>query len=233
MLFPTTFLWGAATSSYQIEGATREDGRGESVWDRFCHTLPHKIAHQDTGDIACDHYHRFRDDVALMRALDLQAYRFSIAWPRVLPEGVGRANPAGLSFYDQLVDELLKANIKPFATLYHWDFPQALQDRGGWLNPASVEWFAEYADVVSRHLGDRVHGWITHNEPWIVAFVGHFYGSHPPGLADLTSAYQAAHHLLLAHGMAVPVLRRNAPRAEVGISLNLNPIYPTSSRPAA
>lgn len=231
MPFSTSFLWGAATSSYQIEGAAREDGRGESVWDRFCHTLPPRIARGDTGDRACDHYHRFRDDVALMRDLGLQAYRFSVAWPRILPEGTGRLNPAGLSFYERLVDELLQADIKPFATLYHWDLPQALQDRGGWLNPASVEWFAEYADVVSRHLGDRVHGWITHNEPWIVAFVGHFYGSHPPGLADLTAACQAAHHLLLAHGAAVPLLRRNAPRAEVGISLNLNPVYPASASP--
>ncbi len=228
MSFPDSFLWGAATSSYQIEGAVQEDGRGESVWDRFCHTLPHKIAGQDTGDIACDHYHRYREDVALMRELGLRAYRFSIAWPRILPEGIGRLNPAGLSFYERLVDELLQTNIKPFATLYHWDLPQVLQDRGGWLNPASVEWFAEYADRVSRQLGDRVCGWITHNEPWIVAFVGHFYGSHPPGLTDLKAAYQAAHHLLLAHGAAVPILRRNAPRAEVGISLNLNPIYPAS-----
>jgi beta-glucosidase len=232
MPFPSTFLWGAATSSYQIEGAVREDGRGESVWDRFCHTLPPRIARGNTGDTACDHYHRFREDVALMRDLGLQAYRFSIAWPRVLPEGTGRVNAAGVSFYDHLVDELLRAGIKPFATLYHWDLPQALQDCGGWLNPASVEWFAEYTDVISRRLGDRVQGWITHNEPWIVAFVGHFYAGHPPGLADLTAACQAAHHLLLAHGAAVPVLRRNAPLAEVGIALNLNPVYPASDRPA-
>lgn len=231
MPFPSTFLWGAATSSYQIEGAVREDGRGESVWDRFCHTLPPKIAHGDTGDIACDHYHRFREDVALMRDLGLQAYRFSVAWPRILPEGTGKVNAAGVSFYDRLVDELLKAGIKPFVTLYHWDLPQVLQDRGGWLNPASVDWFAEYTDVISCQLGDRVHGWITHNEPWIVAFVGHFYGGHPPGLADLTAACQAAHHLLLAHGAAVPVLRSNAPRAQVGIALNLNPVYPASDRP--
>lgn len=232
MFFPSTFLWGAATSSYQIEGAVREDGRGESVWDRFCHTLPPKIEHGHTADVACDHYHRFRQDVALMRDLGLQAYRFSIAWPRILPDGVGRVNAAGVSFYDRLVDELLQAGIKPFATLYHWDYPQALQDRGGWLNPASVEWFAEYADAISCQLGDRVHGWITHNEPWIVAFVGHFYAGHPPGLADLTAACQAAHHLLLAHGAAVPVLRSNAPRAQVGIALNLNPVYPASDRPA-
>lgn len=231
MSFPSTFLWGAATSSYQIEGAVREDGRGESVWDRFCHTLPPKIAHGDTGDIACDHYHRFREDVALMRDLGLQAYRFSVAWPRILPEGIGEVNAAGVSFYDRLVDELLKAGIKPFVTLYHWDLPQALQDRGGWLNPASVQWFAEYADVISGQLGDRVHGWITHNEPWIVAFVGHFYAGHPPGLADLTAACQAAHHLLLAHGAAVPVLRSNAPRAQIGIALNLNPVYPASHCP--
>ncbi len=229
MPFASTFLWGAATSSYQIEGAAREDGRGESVWDRFCHTLPPRIANGETGDIACDHYHRYREDIALMRNLGLHAYRFSIAWPRILPEGTGRLNAAGLSFYDRLVDELLQAGIKPFATLYHWDLPQALQDRGGWLNPASVEWFAEYADAISRRLGDRVHGWMTHNEPWIVAFVGHFFASHPPGLADLTAACQAAHHLLLAHGVAVAILRRNAPRAQVGIALNLSPVYPATA----
>lgn len=227
MPFPKTFLWGAATSSYQIEGAA--DLRGECVWDRFCHTWPSKVVHQHTGDVACDHYHRYREDVALMQQLSLQAYRFSIAWARVLPQGTGAVNADGLAFYDRLVDELLAANIQPYATLYHWDLPQALQNRGGWSNPDSVQWFAEYADIVTRKLGDRVKGWMTHNEPWIVAFVGHYYGGHPPGIADLTTTYEVAHHLLLAHGAAVPIIRQNTPtNTPVGIALNLNPTYPAT-----
>ncbi|MCB9438496.1 MAG: beta-glucosidase [Anaerolineales bacterium] len=227
MPFPKTFLWGAATSSYQIEGAA--DLRGECVWDRFCHTWPSKVVHQHTGDVACDHYHRYREDVTLMQQLSLQAYRFSIAWARVLPQGTGAVNADGLAFYDRLVDELLAANIQPYATLYHWDLPQALQNQGGWSNPDSVGWFAEYADIVARKLGDRVKGWMTHNEPWIVAFVGHYYGGHPPGVADLTTTYEVAHHLLLAHGAAVPIIRQNTPtNTPVGIALNLNPAYPAT-----
>ncbi len=226
MAFPNDFLWGAATSSYQIEGAWNTDGRGETVWDRFCHTVPSKVANRDSGDVACDHYHRYRDDVAMMRELGLHAYRFSVAWSRVLPAGIGPINAKGLDFYSRLVDELLASGIQPYLTLYHWDTPQALQDRGGWVNPDSVQWFAEYAEVMTRHLGDRVQHWTTHNEPWIVAFVGYFYGGHPPGTTDLTTAYQVAHHLLLAHGAASPIIRQNVPNSRLGISLNLNPIYP-------
>lgn len=226
MAFPKDFVWGAATSAYQIEGAWNIDGRGETNWDRFCHSLPAKVANRDSGDTACDHYHRFRDDVALMQQIGLHAYRFSVAWSRVLPQGVGPVNAKGLDFYSRLVDELLNAGIQPYLTLYHWDTPQALQDRGGWQNPDSVWWFADYADLMTRHLGDRVRHWTTHNEPWIVAFVGYFYGSHPPGISDITTTYQVAHHLLMAHGAAAPIIRQNAPNAQVGISLNLNPIYP-------
>ena len=225
--FPPDFIWGAATASYQIEGAWNEDGTGESIWDRFSHT-PGKIANGDTGDVASDHYHRWREDVALMKEVGLQAYRFSIAWPRLLPEGRGRANQPGLDFYDRPVDGLLEAGIEPFATLYHWDLPQALQDRGGWPARSAAEAFVEYADLASRTLGDRVTYWMTLNEPFVSAIVGYLEGRHAPGHSDLDEALAAAHHLLLAHGWAVPVIRRNSPRAQVGIALNLSPYSPAS-----
>ena len=217
--FPAGFLWGSATSSYQIEGAWDEDGKGESIWDRFAHT-PGKIQDGSTGDVACDHYHRWPEDVALMQSLGLQAYRFSIAWPRILPDGAGAVNQRGLDFYSRLVDRLLEAGITPFATLYHWDLPQALQDRGGWPARTTADAFVEYADVVSRRLGDRVQNWITHNEPWCIAFLSHQIGEHAPGLRDWGAAFAAAHHVLLSHGWAVPVIRRNSPGSEVGITLN-------------
>ena len=229
--FPEGFVWGAATSSYQIEGATTEDGRGESIWDRFCKT-PGKVTNGENGDIACDHYHRWREDIALMASLGLQAYRFSIAWPRVLPGGDGPLNTVGLDFYDRLVDALLEAGIAPWATLYHWDLPQALQDRGGWPSRTTAEAFVHYADVVSRRLGDRVSGWITHNEPWVASMVGHQLGLHAPGIADWSAALAASHHLLLSHGLAVPVIRANAPGVPVGITLNLCPAVPASSSSA-
>ena len=225
--FPKDFVWGAATASYQIEGARDQDGKGESIWDRFSHT-PGKILNGDTGDIACDHYHRWRDDVALMKDLGLKAYRFSIAWPRVLPAGRGDVNQAGIDFYSQLVDSLLEAGIEPYATLYHWDLPQVLQDEGGWPARMIVDTFTEYADVVSRALGDRVKNWITLNEPWVSAFVGYRDGRHAPGHTDLDEAIAASHHLLLAHGRAVPVIRANCPDVEVGITLNLTPQEPAS-----
>src|SRR6266487_645799 len=178
--FPPDFIWGAATASYQIEGAAHEDGRGESVWDRFCAT-PGKVRNGDSGDIACDFYHRYRDDVGLMKELGLDAFRFSIAWPRVLPTGRGTINEAGLDFYDRLVDELLAQEIEPFATLFHWDTPQALEDAGGWTARATAEAFVEYVDAVVGRLGDRVKRWITHNEPWVVAWIGHAWGEHAPG----------------------------------------------------
>lgn len=230
-VFPKGFVWGAATSAYQIEGAWNEDGKGESIWDRFCHT-PGKIANGDTGDVACDHYHRWREDVALMRELGLRAYRFSISWPRLLPEGRGRVNPRGLDFYNRLVDALLDAGITPWVTLYHWDLPQVLQDRGGWPARGTAEAFAEYADLVSRNLGDRVKHWMPLNEPWVSAFVGYLEGRHAPGHTDLDEALAAAHHLLLAHGWAVPILRRNAPGAQVGIALNLTHVVPASTSEA-
>ncbi len=230
--FPDNFLWGTATSSYQIEGAWQEDGKGESIWDRFAHT-PGKVIDGSNGDVACDHYHRWEDDIALMQSMGLDAYRFSIAWPRILPDGTGAVNQAGLDFYSRLVDGLLEAGIKPFATLYHWDLPQALQDRGGWPERATAEAFAEYADVISRHLGDRVKNWITHNEPWCVSFLSHQIGEHAPGWKDnWPAALHAAHHVLLSHGMAVPLIRANSADSEVGITLNFSWIE-AASRSAA
>jgi beta-glucosidase len=224
--FPDGFLWGAATAAYQIEGAWNEAGKGESIWDRFSHT-PGKVLGGDTGDVACDHYHRWRDDIGLMRELSLHAYRLSISWPRVLPEGVGAVNSAGLDFYDRLIDGLLEAGIQAYVTLYHWDLPQALQDRGGWANRETVAAFANYADVVVRRLGDRVKNWITHNEPWCTSFLGYAIGEHAPGIRN-GPALAAAHHVLLSHGEAVPVLRAGSRGAQVGITLNFSPAYPAS-----
>jgi beta-glucosidase len=227
--FPGAFQWGTATASYQIEGAVHEDGRGESIWDRFSHTSG-KIEDGSTGDIACDHYHRWREDVALMRELGLRAYRFSIAWPRILPTGTGRVEQRGLDFYSRLVDELLESGITPFATLYHWDLPQALQDAGGWPARQTAEAFAEYADVTSRALGDRVKHWITHNEPWCASMLSYQIGEHAPGVRDWHAALAAAHHLLLSHGWAVPVLRENSRGADVGITLNYITAMPAADR---
>ncbi len=225
--FPPRFLWGSATSSYQIEGATREDGRVESIWDRFCR-VPGAVEDGSTGDVACDHYHRWREDVALMKDLGLHAYRFSVAWPRILSEGGWRVNHAGLDLYSRLVDELLRNDIEPFVTLYHWDLPQVLQDQGGWVSRATGEACAEYADVVSHHLGDRVKNWITHNEPWCTSILGYQIGRHAPGLRDWPAALASAHHVLLSHGWAVPVIRTNSPGSEVGIALNLKHVEPAS-----
>ena len=222
-LFPEGFLWGASTAAYQIEGAWNVNGRGESIWDRFSHT-PGLVANGDTGDVACDHYHRWRDDVALMRQLGLKAYRLSIAWPRLLPAGRGRVNEAGLDFYDRLIDALWEAQIEPFVTLYHWDLPQALQDEGGWGDRAVCGAFADYAAVVARRLGDRVRKWTTFNEPWCIAWLGHGNGEHAPGLRDEKLSLQVAHHVLVAHGLATQAVRAIAPRAEVGIVLNLWPV---------
>ncbi len=230
--FPPGFLWGASTAAYQIEGATREDGRGESIWDRFART-PGRIPRGATGDVACDHYHRWREDVALMRSLGLRGYRFSIAWPRVVPSGRGAVNQAGLDFYRRLVDELLDSDIVPCATLYHWDLPQKLQDEGGWTRRDTAERFADYAAVCLAALGDRVPLWITHSEPWCAAFLGHFRGVHAPGLTDLGAALAAAHHILLSHGRAVTACRSLAPGARIGIALGLFPTYPLHEEEAA
>jgi len=229
--FPDGFVWGTATSAYQIEGGVAEGGRGVSIWDTFCQ-IEGKVFQGHTGDVASDHYHRYAEDVELMRSLGLHAYRFSISWPRVLPDGRGQVNQEGLDFYDRLVDALLTAGIQPFATLYHWDLPQALQETGGWANRDTVGDFCEYADVVSRRLGDRVKNWITHNEPWVVAFLGYATGTHAPGLQDIATALQVSHHLLLSHGESVPILRGNSTGMRVGITLNLSPIIPASGAKA-
>ncbi len=225
--FPADFVWGAATAAYQIEGAVDEDGRGESIWDRFCST-PGKVRAGDSGAIACDFYHRFPQDIELMGELGLDAFRFSIAWPRILPAGRGAVNEAGLDFYDRLVDELLAHGLQPFVTLYHWDLPQALEDAGGWPARATAEAFVEYTEVVASRLGDRVEHWITHNEPWVVSWLGHAWGQHAPGRTNLEDALAAAHHLLLSHGWATEVLRHHSPGSQVGITLVLMPTYPAS-----
>jgi beta-glucosidase len=226
--FPPGFIWGAATAAYQIEGAWNADQKGESIWDRFSHT-PGKIENGDTGDIACDHYHRWQEDIKLMKEIGLQAYRFSISWPRLFPEGRGLPNQAGIDFYSKLVDNLLENGIEPYLTLYHWDLPQTLQDLGGWPARSTAEAFVEYARLVSQRLGDRVHNWITLNEPYVSAWVGYMEGRHAPGHQDVDEMLAAAHHLLLAHGWSVPVIRENAPDAQVGIVLNLSGMVPASS----
>ena len=226
--FPENFIWGAATASYQIEGAWNKHGKGESTWDRFTHT-PGKILNNDTGDVADDHYRLWKKDMGLMKKIGLQAYRFSISWPRVLPNGRGKINQKGVDFYSRLVDGLLDAGIRPFVTLDHWDLPQALEDEGGWPVRSTAEAFVEYADVISRALGDRVRSWITHNEPAVVAWMGYGSGIHAPGLTDYKLAVRAAHHLLLSHGLAVPVIRRNTPDSEAGITLNIGWKVPASN----
>ena len=228
--FPPEFVWGAATAAYQIEGAAMEDGRGESIWDRFSHT-PGRVLNGDTGDVACDHYHRFPQDVAIMASLGLGAYRFSVSWPRVLPQGTGRPNEAGLDFYDRLVDELLAHGIAPFATLYHWDLPQALEEAGGWPIRGTAEAFAEYAALVAGRLGDRVGHFATFNEPHIVSDHGYRNGSHAPGRTEPDAALATAHHLLVAHALGVQAIRAGAPQAAAGIVLNFEPKHPATSHP--
>ena len=228
--FPTDFRWGAATASYQIEGAIEADGRGESIWDRFSHTPGH-ILGGDTGDVACDHYQRYRDDAAVVAELGLDAYRFSIAWPRVVPAGRGPVNEAGLDFYDRLVDALLEHGVEPFATLYHWDLPQALEDAGGWPARSTALAFAEYAAVVARRLGDRVASIATMNEPQCAAEMGYGTGEHAPGRTEPEAVAAAAHHLLLGHGLAVQAIRAHAPATPVGLVLNYEALSPATSHP--
>ena len=217
--FPTGFLWGVASSAYQIEGAWNEDGRGPSVWDEFVRR-PYRVVDGSNGDFAVDHYHRMLEDVELMRSLGLGAYRFSIAWPRIIPTGRGPINPAGLEFYDRLVDRLLAAGIKPIATLNHWDLPLALEATGGWTDRETVGAFIDYASIMFDRLGDRVDGWLTHNEPWCQAFLGHATGHHAPGRCDMTAAYQVVHHLLLSHGLTVQTFRASRAVGQIGIALN-------------
>ena len=229
--FPPGFLWGAATSAYQIEGAVAAGGRGPSIWDTFCR-VPGAVIGGGTGDVACDHYRRYADDVALMADLGLPGYRFSIAWPRVQPGGSGPANSAGLAFYDRLVDTLLGRGITPMLTLYHWDLPQQLQDGGGWTVRSTAERFATYAEIVARCLGDRVRLWTTVNEPWCSAFLGYASGVHAPGIRDHRQSLQAVHHLLLAHGLAARVLRSTLPAsAQISITLNPHQVDPASADP--
>ncbi len=223
------FLWGTATAAYQIEGGYNEDGKGPSIWDTFAHT-PGKIERGETGDVACDHYHRWADDVALMAQLGVRAYRFSLAWARILPAGRGAVNTVGLDFYERLVDGLLAQDITPFITLYHWDLPQALQERGGWANRDTAASMSDYADVVTRRLGDRVTNWITLNEPYIAANHGHVTGEHAPGLQSLALYYPTTHHLLLGHGMALQPIRENVTDAKIGIAFSLAEMQPATDR---
>jgi beta-glucosidase len=221
--FPADFLWGSATSAYQIEGSPLADGAGPSIWQRFAHT-PGLMASGDTGDIACDHYRRMESDVALMRELGMQAYRFSVSWSRVLPDGKGAVNAKGLDFYSRLVDTLLAHGITPLLTLYHWDLPAALDDRGGWLNPDSAMWFADYADVMVRSLDDRVQCWATLNEPWVVTDGGYLHGALAPGHRNKFETPIASHNLLRAHGAAVQAYRASG-RHRIGLVVNLEPKY--------
>ena len=229
--FPSDFVWGAATAAYQVEGAATEDGRGESIWDRFSAT-PGKVVNGHTGAVACDTYHRYAEDIGLMRSLGIGAFRLSVAWPRILPEGRGRVNQAGLDFYDRLVDDSLANGLDPYVTLYHWDLPQVLEDRGGWPARETVEAFTEYTEVVVSRLGDRVRHWITQNEPWVASWLGYGLGLHAPGRKSDSDALAAGHHILVAHGRAAEVLRREAPASEVGIAIDLVPMYPFSDNEA-
>ncbi|NSW53870.1 MAG: beta-glucosidase [Anaerolineae bacterium] len=229
--FPAGFVWGAATASYQVEGAWNEDGKGENVWDHFSHQ-PYHIANGENGDVACDHYHRMKEDVELMSWLGLNSYRFSISWARVLPQGVGKVNEKGLDFYDRLVDALLDQGIAPNATLHHWDFPQALSEQGGWANRDMTDWFVEYAEVMFRRLGDRVSYWATHNEPKVVAMAGYLDGAFPPGRASVNEALLATHHLNLAHGKAVQAYRAGAYSGKIGIVLDIQNFEPATDSEA-
>ncbi|MDJ0952578.1 MAG: GH1 family beta-glucosidase [Acidimicrobiia bacterium] len=228
---PDDFVWGVATAAYQIEGAPSANGRGESIWDRFAHT-PGKTRNGDTGDAACEHFYRWESDIELMQQLGVQAYRFSIAWPRIFPHGSENPNLAGLGFYDRLVDKLLEAGITPSPTLYHWDLPQALEDDGGWVQRRTAYAFAHYAEVVGERLGDRVQQWWTINEPWCVAELGYFSGDHAPGRRNRKDALAAAHHTLLAHGLGMEALRRSAPAAQIGLVTNVECVVPRSAHPA-
>ncbi len=229
--FPKDFVWGVATSAFQIEGAATEDGKGPSIWDHFCR-LPGAIADNSHGDVACDHVHRWQQDLDLIASLGVDAYRFSMSWPRVRPTGAGAFNEAGLDFYDKIVDGLLARGIKPYLTLNHWDLPQALQEKGGWAHRDTVFRFVEYAQAVAARLGDRVAAITTHNEPWVMATLGHESGVFAPGLKDRAMAMQVSHHLLLSHGLALQALRAQACKARLGIVLNLSPVGPATDSPA-
>ncbi|AJD92791.1 beta-glucosidase [Jeotgalibacillus malaysiensis] len=221
--FPEHFVWGTATSSFQIEGG--RESRGESIWDQFCKN-PGKVLNGDHGEVACDHINRYKEDVQLMKDLNVPWYRFSISWSRIFPNGDRVVNEEGLQFYDNLLTELEQQGIKPAVTLYHWDLPQALQDKGGWMNRDIVEEFAHYCDVIFDCFGDRVSNWITHNEPWVVSWLGYGSGEHAPGYRDIPGFLKAAHHVLLSHGVVVKRFRERGLQGEIGITLNLNSSYP-------
>ncbi len=230
LTFPDGFLWGAATASFQIEGAWNEDGKGESIWDRYCR-IPGNIEDASSGDVACDHYHRYPEDIELMKELGLEAYRLSISWPRIFPKGVGTPNEAGLGFYRKLLTMLKQNNIKTAVTLYHWDLPQALQDVGGWTNRAVTDYFEDYARLLFRELDGLVDYWITFNEPLCTSFVGYWQGRHAPGIRDAAAALLVSHHLLLSHGKAVRAFRELGTKGEIGITLNMNYYYPATEDP--
>jgi beta-glucosidase len=222
------FVWGVSTASYQIEGAVNEDGRRASIWDTFCRQKG-RIANGDTGDVACDHYHRYEQDIALMRDLGVRAYRFSVAWPRVLPAGRGASNEPGLAFYDRLIDALLAADLEPWLCLYHWDLPQALDDRGGWTNRDCAGWFADYVALLARRYGDRVKRFATFNEPSVFTLLGYGFGWHAPGLTDRNALLRAIHHVNLAHGAGVDALRAHVTSASIGAIHNYQPCIPETS----
>lgn len=232
--FPADFVWGVAASSYQIEGGVADGGRGPSIWDTFSHT-PGRTFDGQHGDVTTDHYHRYLDDVALMAELGVDAYRLSLSWSRIIPDGTGAVNEEGIAFYRSLLSALGDRGIEPYITLYHWDLPESLHQRGGWTNPESVEWFANYATVAKEHLGDVATVWATHNEPWCAAFLGYGSGQHAPGISDPGSAFVAAHHLMLAHHAAIAAMRRTAPRDEdrLGAVLNLIPAWAEDSSDSA
>ncbi|MDZ7672651.1 MAG: GH1 family beta-glucosidase [Halanaerobiales bacterium] len=226
-IFPKDFIWGAAAASYQIEGAYDQDNKGESIWDRFTHQKGN-ILNNDTGDIACDHYNRYKQDVQLMKEIGLDSYRFSVSWPRIFPKGKGKINQKGIDFYKRLTDELLKNGIKPTATLYHWDLPQVLQENGGWANRDTVKYYHEYAMKFIEQFEGRIDTWITHNEPWVASFLGHAFGHHAPGIKDFNTALQVLHNILLSHGMVVRSFKEEEIEGKIGITANLGEFQPVS-----
>jgi beta-glucosidase len=227
--FPEDFIWGTAAASYQIEGAVNEDGRGKSIWDIFSH-IKENMADGETGDTACDHYHRYKEDAQLMRDLGIKNYRCSLAWPRIFPTGSKELNQKGLDFYDRLFDACLENGITPWVTLFHWDLPQALQEKGGFANRDCIERFCDYTDAVTSHFGDRIKNWMTFNEPWVYSFCGHLYAAHAPGLKDLPTALSVAHNILLAHGKSLPIIRQNVSGAKAGIVNNLSYIESATNK---
>lgn len=229
--FPKDFLWGTASSAFQIEGAWNEDGKGESIWDRFCHDGQGKVCNNDIADVACDHYHRLEEDLDIMKSIGVNVYRFSISWPRILPNGTGEVNPKGIDFYNRLIDGLIARGIAPCPTLFHWDYPIALQNKGGWANPESVDWYVEYAKVLFENFGHKVPYWITHNEATVFTFAGYEAGHFPPCVRDYKTAVQTAHHALLAHGKTVQLYRSMGLNGKIGIALDIWPKVPIDDKP--